>query len=112
MRNLSLDVYRKQHFSKRNVELEGILFECGQISASQGNPLEYLEHSALSEAISAYLQGQSDEKYYLFLRRYYHGDTIAQLAEKRGFSQSKVKMTLLRMRQELKKHLKKEGFAL
>lgn len=112
VRNLSLDAYRKQHFAKRNCELQVILEECGQISAMEGNPQEVLEYSVLSESISTYLQGQSQEKYYLFLRRYYHGDSISELARKRNLSVSKVKMTLLRMRQELKKYLKKEGFDL
>lgn len=112
VRNLSLDAYRKQHFAKRNGEIQVILEECGQISALEGNPQDYLEHSVLSDAISAYLQGESKEKSYLFLRRYYYGDSISDLAKKRNLSQSKVKMTLLRMRQELKKYLKKEGFDL
>jgi len=45
----------------------------------------------------------------VFVRRYWYFDTIAEIAESCGFTESRVKTMLYRMRKDLKKHLEKEG---
>ena len=45
----------------------------------------------------------------IFLRRYLYLDTVAQIATRYGFSESKVKMQLKRTRSKLHAYLNKEG---
>lgn len=109
IRNISLDYYRKQHSAKRNKEFQVLLDECGSCLPFTNNLEEDFESFVLSQSISDYLMTLEEEKKYLFVRRYYHGDTIKELAEKRNLSQSNVKIKLYRMRNELKKKLKNGG---
>lgn len=46
----------------------------------------------------------------LFLARYWYGLSIQELAERFGFSQSKVKSLLYRIRCSLRHTLEKEGY--
>lgn len=108
-RNIALDCYRKQHYSKRNKDFQVMLDECSDLVAVEGNPEETLDLSVISQCISQYLQDVDQEKRYLFIRRYYFSDSIQELSTKRGLSESNVKVTLYRMRKELKKQLEKEG---
>ncbi len=109
IRNISLDCYRKQHFSKRNKDFQVMLDECDHLVSWDGNPEEFLDLSLISDSISKYLLEVDQEKRYLFTRRYYFGDTIKELATKRGLTESNVKITLHRMRKELQKKLEKDG---
>jgi RNA polymerase sigma-70 factor (ECF subfamily) len=45
----------------------------------------------------------------IFLRRYLYLDTVAEIAKRYGFSESKVKMQLNRTRAKLHAYLNKEG---
>ncbi len=110
IRNISLDYYRKQHAVKRNKEFQILLEECGSCLPATNYLEEDFESSLLAQFISAYLMTLEEERRYLFVRRYYHGDTIKELAEKRNLSQSNVKIQLYRMRNDLKKKLKKGEF--
>ena len=47
----------------------------------------------------------------IFLRRYWYGDSVAEIAQRYRFSQSKVKTSLHRTRGKLKEFLEKEGIA-
>jgi len=47
----------------------------------------------------------------IFLRRYWHGESVAEIARRFGITQSKVKTSLHRTREELRAYLEKEGIA-
>ena len=53
-----------------------------------------------------------DEKKFIFLRRYWFFDNIGEIAKKAEVSESKVKTTLHRLRNELKIYLQEEGYVL
>jgi RNA polymerase sigma-70 factor (ECF subfamily) len=48
----------------------------------------------------------------LFLRRYWFADSVADIARRFGFTESKVKVRLHRTRNELRTFLAKEGISL
>lgn len=48
----------------------------------------------------------------IFVRRYWYLSPVKEIAADYSFSESKVKMTLLRARNELKQILEKEGITL
>mgnify|MGYP002508105738 FL=1 len=45
----------------------------------------------------------------MFVRRYWYGETIKELAESFGCRQGKVKSVLFRLRRGLRRELEKEG---
>ena len=61
--------------------------------------------SELTTYIQEYLKGLPSNKRILFVRRYWYGDSIRELAEAFRMTQSNVKVSLLRMREELKENL-------
>ena len=50
-----------------------------------------------------------EEERKVFVCRYWYFDSITDIAERFGYSESKVKMTLKRTRDRLKDYLIKEG---
>lgn len=94
----------KAHAQKRtatvvslSAELEGCL------------PADYGDSRDLGEVLNSFLAGLPVEKRRIFLRRYWFGDDLREIARRYGISESKVKVTLFRLRGQLKAHLEKEG---
>ena len=69
-----------------------------------------VEEKYLSSLIDEFLQTCTEEQQNVFVRRYWYFDSISQIAKTYGFSQSKVKTMLFRMRSDLKKHLEEGGY--
>ena len=63
----------------------------------------------IGRAMNVFLESISQESRVIFLRRYWFCDTIAEIAERYGISESKVKMRLHRTRVQLADYLNKEG---
>ena len=63
----------------------------------------------IGRAMNEFLGSLPQESRVIFLRRYWFCDTIAQIAERYGISESKVKMRLHRTRAQLADYLNKEG---
>ena len=70
------------------------------------------EAIALGQSISNFLRKQPETARNVFLRRYWYMDSIAQIADRFGMTQSKVKSMLFRTRNALRECLKKEGYTL
>ena len=64
---------------------------------------------ALGEAINRFLGQLTEEKRSLFLRRYWYCDATADIARRYHISDSKVRVTLHRVRGKLKHYLEQEG---
>ena len=63
----------------------------------------------VAAAISAFLRSQSEDVRGVFIRKYYFFDSVAEIAKRYGYSQSKVKSMLYHTREKLKAYLTKEG---
>ena len=68
-----------------------------------------LEAKEIGRLLNIFLESLSQESRVIFLRRYWFCDTIAEIAQRYGISESKVKMRLLRTRVQLADYLNKEG---
>ena len=66
----------------------------------------------IGAAISAFLRTQSEQVRGVFIRKYYFFDSVADIAKRYGFSQSKVKSMLYHTREKLKEYLTKEGIGI
>lgn len=68
-----------------------------------------LEDREMGRILNAFLETLPRESRQIFLRRYWHADSIAQIAARYGMTQSKVKMQLSRTRAKLCTYLEQEG---
>lgn len=105
-RNTALNMIEWKNAKKRYAEVVSLTKELEDCIPS-GSTTD--EDSELSEVLSAFLAGISKEKRTMFVRRYWFSDSIEDIANMFGCSQSKVKVTLHRIRKELKEFLKEEG---
>ena len=68
-----------------------------------------LEGKELGRIMNAFLESLPKDTRLIFLRRYWHVDTIAEIAARYGMTESKVKMQLSRTRAKLCSYLESEG---
>lgn len=71
-----------------------------------------IDDMSLGESINGFLATLDDEKRNIFVRRYWYLESIADISDRFALSQSKVKTTLFRCRNMLRKYLNKEGYNL
>ena len=69
------------------------------------------EGREIARALNAFLGTLSQENRKLFVRRYWYVDTVAEIAQRYGMSESKVKTRLHRIREKLRVYLAQEGIA-
>ena len=112
-RNLSLDKYRHYTADKRGGgEFSIALDELGDCVSSLGNMDDYTNEMVLVDTLNRFLASLSAEHRKIFMRRYWYISSVKEIADDYGITESKVKMSLLRSRNQLKAVLEKEGIAL
>ncbi len=110
-RRISLDRFRKQTAEKRGgTEVMLSLTELEDCVPSEKSIDDALSVELLAEIISSFLRTLPEAECSVFLRRYRSFDSIREIAVRFGFTESKVKMMLLRTRNALKIKLEEEGF--
>lgn len=107
-KNIALSRLRKNTAHKRGayeLSLEE-LSECiGEDMLQQA-----LDAKALGRTIDRFLGTQTKENRILFVRRYWFGDSVGDIAKARGLSENAVSVRLNRTRSKLRDYLMKEGF--
>ena len=73
---------------------------------------DFADQIALRDALNGFLNGLREKERGIFLRRYFYMCSISDISSEYGMGVSSVKMTLLRTRAELKKHLENAGFTI
>lgn len=112
-RRLALDRWRARHADKRGGgEVALSLEELGECVGTPDTVTAAVEGAALSALLSDFLHTLSPAMCDVFLRRYWYLDSVEQIADRYGYSASKVKMMLKRTRDQLRARLEKEGFGL
>jgi len=94
--------------AKRNAEIVCLTQEM-ELCIPDTSRERALEGKEVGRIISRFLEGLPRDSRLIFLRRYWHADTVAQIAARYGMTESKVKMQLSRTRAKLRTHLEKEG---
>lgn len=112
-RRISIDVFRKRNRAKRKVSEYAVsLSELGDCVSGGTTPEEAVEAELLAEKLNVFLHSLSEDARNTFIGRYYFLDSLREVADYCGMSESKVKSMLYRTRQSLKAYLQKEGFDL
>lgn len=94
--------------AKRNAEIVTLTEEMELCIPDTSRERE-LEAKELGRVLDAFLESLPKETRLIFLRRYWHVDTIAEIAARYGITESKVKMQLSRTRAKLCTYLEQEG---
>ena len=107
-RHLSFHKVDWKQAAKRNAEVVTLTEEMELCIPDTSRDRE-MEAREIGKALNAFLESLPKEARLIFLRRYWHVDTIAEIAERYDISESKVKMRLHRTRNQLAEYLNKEG---
>jgi len=109
VRNLSISRYRSNHAEKRYAGMELMLSELEECIPSKESVEDIIEHKLEAEKLTAametWLNSLPQEDSALFLRRYWYGDAIKDLAKEWGTTPNLLAQRMLRLRKKLKTHL-------
>ncbi len=112
-RNLAINKLRHKNAQKRSTaEATLSLSELDDCTPSGVSVENAAEVKMLSRYISDFLYTQKEDVRKVFVRRYFYCDSVEDIAEAFGFSQSKVKSILMRTRDKLRAYLQKEGYSI
>ena len=111
-RHISLNFCRDRSRLKRSAFLCELTAEMEECIPAPDDAQCRLDDLAFGEALNGFLRTLSEEKRNLFVRRYWYLDSISDLSKRFSLSESNVKTTLYRCRNQLRQHLEKEGYTL
>ncbi len=110
-RRISIDKFRRKTAAKRGGgELPLVLDELEDCVAAGESPEDELEKQRLAQVVNAFLHSLPQTERRVFLCRYWHMDSVAQICGQFKFTESRVRSMLFRTRARLGDLLKKEGF--
>lgn len=107
-RNTALHYLRYQDAQKRS----GVTVLLDELSECIPDPRWERDTSELKELLRSFVSDLSPEERRIFLRRYWYGADIRQIAQERGCTENRITGILFRTRKRLKKYLEKEGYTL
>ena len=111
-RNTAIARYRHNSAAKRNSRYDVALCELEDCFASAQSVEDEADAHEIAQKISDYLRTLDEQSRALFIRRYYRGDPVEDLADEFSVSRHSVNARLSRIRKKLKDHLSKEGIYL
>ena len=109
-RHISLNICRDRSRLKRSAFICELSAEMEQCIPAPDDTQCRIDDMAISEAINGFLGALDEDKRNIFIRRYWYLDSIADISKRFALSESKVKTTLFRCRNQLREHLEKEGY--
>lgn len=112
VRNQALKRYHANAARKRNSVYDAALEELAECLPAAGSPQEAAEAKEIAGIINAFLETLDPGSRILFVRRYWHADSIGELAEAFRLSKHAVSVRLSRIRKALRKRLEEEGVSL
>lgn len=111
VRNLALNAVRAANALKRGGgELDAVLDEIGELVSHSDPVEEAAERHELMAAVNDFLGTLPENKQMVFVLRYWHCESISEIAACVGMSQSNVSNVLKRGRKKLMDYLNKRGF--
>lgn len=109
LRNCAIKRFQANRAAKRWNGYDVALEEIEKVFAAVGSPEEALTAKETGNLINVFLSRQSRQDRILFVRRYYLGQSPAQLAEATGRTAHYICVRLHRIRERLRIFLAKEG---
>lgn len=110
VRGLAIDRVRAASSRKRSAVLVELTKELSECLPSGKAVEQEAEANELAALINGYVKGLPQEKQYVFLRRYWYFDSIADIASSTGSREGRIKTELFRLRKGLKAYLERNGY--
>lgn len=111
-RNIALKKYRYNTTLKRNGFYELSLSELEECIPSVQQDMVSCTEEDLTKVIENFLKTLDKKSRIMFIKRYWYAESIKSMAKEFGVTENYVSVKLLRIREKLKKCLKKEGIVL
>lgn len=105
-RNLAFNRLEWNKAKKRNAVVVELSEELADAVPDGRNGIEKEE---LGRLLGSFLKTLDPEKKQLFVKRYWYGNSIKELAWEYGHSENQVKSSLFRIRKKLRRYLEQEG---
>ena len=83
--------------------------ELSECISQSGDPIAEMEKETLDKTINTFVRELKETEQRVFLCRYWYAKSVKEIAKLFGFSESKVKVMLMRTRNKLKARLETEG---
>lgn len=109
-RRISLNRWRSRNAAKRGGgEVPLALDELAECIPAGQDVARAVEMKELAAAVRRFLSGLSEHERDIFVSRYFYLAPVAEISEKFGFTESKIKSMLFRIRGRLRRKLQEEG---
>lgn len=112
VRNLALKKYHENTAQKRNSYYDVALDEIADCIPASFSVEDEIMAKEVAGVIDSYLESLDQQSRIMFIRRYWHADSIEELAALFHKSKHYISVRLSRIRKALRQHLKKEGIFL
>lgn len=110
-RNMALKRLEYLSAGKRNSRYDLSLDELGACLPDDNNdPEQALIVQEIADSINEFLEKDSALNRYIFIRRYWYGDTVEDISKEVNMKSGAVSVRLNRIRKKLKEYLIKEGY--
>ena len=111
-RGLSIDRWRARRAEKRGCGLESLVLELEDCVPAAPSAEEAWEARETAAAVDRWLDALPREDRWLFLRRYWYGERVDELAARLGHTPNAAAQRLRRLRAGLRRALEQEGVKL
>lgn len=108
-RNISINMYRVKHARKRDCAATVLISELEECIPQEGRVEDMIEREHLKNILNEWLHGLKEEDCALFIRHYWSGDSLDDIASEWGVRANRLSVRLCRMRKNLKEYLSREG---
>lgn len=112
IKNLSLKKYRDNCAQKRYSAMDTCFEELEECLPSAGSGTETANDLYLKIVIEQFLDHLDADSRLMFVRRYWYGDSVRNIARIFRISENNASVRLHRIRKELKDYMEKEGVSL
>ncbi len=110
-RNISISRLRERYAQKRGGGEYAVAFdELEEVISDGRSPEEEIESRELGMALNRFLSSLKEDDRVIFVSRYWLVESVKEIAERLSTSESRVKSSLFRSRNGLRKQLRKEGY--
>lgn len=110
VRQVSFDAVRFRNRKKRSAQMTELSEELEETVGGMDTPESETDAKLLMEEVNKFLKSLPKKRRVMFVRRYYYMDSISKIAEDYGVKEANVRLTLYRVRNDLKKDLKAAGY--
>lgn len=112
VRGLAIDRLRHDKSLKRGAAVTELTQELSECLASSESVEDAALAKELAGIVNGFVNGLPNDRQLIFIRRYWYFDSISEIAESTGFSESKVKTALCRMRKKLRNLIEGKGYGI